>query len=68
VYDIVIRGGQVIDGSGGPAVIADVGINGRRIAAVGPELGEGRLVVNAESRVVTRLANTLTPWTILIWE
>jgi N-acyl-D-aspartate/D-glutamate deacylase len=53
VYDIVIRGGQVIDGSGGPAVIADVGINGRRIAAVGPELGEGRVVIHAESRVVT---------------
>src|SRR5580692_1471091 len=33
--------------------MADVGINGRRIAAVGPELGEGRVVIHAESRVVT---------------
>jgi len=33
--DLLIRGGQVIDGSGAPAVRADVGIIGDRIAFIG---------------------------------
>jgi N-acyl-D-amino-acid deacylase len=34
-YDLVIRGGTVYDGSGAEPVIADVGIRGDRIAAIG---------------------------------
>ena len=34
-FDVLLRGGQVLDGSGGPARRADVGITGDRIAAVG---------------------------------
>ena len=34
-FDVIIRGGTVYDGTGGPAVRADVGIKGDRIAAVG---------------------------------
>ena len=34
-FDVLIRGGQVVDGTGSPAVRADVGIRGDRIAAVG---------------------------------
>ncbi len=34
-FDILIRGGSVIDGSGAPRVTADVGIRGDRIAAIG---------------------------------
>jgi N-acyl-D-amino-acid deacylase len=33
--DVIIRGGTVYDGTGGPAVRADVGIRGIRIASVG---------------------------------
>lgn len=33
-YDLVLRGGRVIDGSGAPAVTADIGIAGDRIAAI----------------------------------
>ncbi|HCI86068.1 MAG TPA: N-acyl-D-aspartate/D-glutamate deacylase, partial [Dehalococcoidia bacterium] len=33
--DVVIRGGTVVDGTGSPPVIADVGISGDRITAVG---------------------------------
>ena len=33
--DILIRGGQVLDGSGAPATRADVGIRNGRIVAVG---------------------------------
>ncbi len=39
-YDLVIRGGLVVDGSGAPARVADVALRGERIAAVG-EVGPG---------------------------
>ena len=35
-YDIVITGGSVIDGTGGPAVMTDVGVRDGRIATIGP--------------------------------
>lgn len=53
MYDIVVKGGLVVDGSGCPPIVADVAINGRQIAAIGPDLGEGRLVVDAKGKVVT---------------
>jgi len=34
-YDILIRGGTVYDGSGGPPLRGDVAVNGDRVAAVG---------------------------------
>ena len=34
-YDLIISGGTVYDGEGGPGVIADVGVKGDRVAAVG---------------------------------
>ncbi len=34
-YDVVIRGGTVYDGSGSPPEVADVGIRGDRVAAIG---------------------------------
>lgn len=34
-HDIIIRGGTLYDGSGGPAVIADLAIDGDRITAIG---------------------------------
>lgn len=34
-FDVIIRGGMVYDGTGGPGVRADVGIRGDRVAAVG---------------------------------
>jgi N-acyl-D-amino-acid deacylase len=34
-YDLIIRGGTVYDGSGGPGVRADVGVQGETIATVG---------------------------------
>jgi N-acyl-D-amino-acid deacylase len=35
-YDILIRGGTIYDGSGGPPVRGDVAVSGDRVAAVGP--------------------------------
>ncbi len=34
-FDLIIRGGHVVDGTGNPWFAADVGIRGDRIAAVG---------------------------------
>ena len=34
-YDLIIRGGTLVDGSGGPARAGDVAVDGDRIAAVG---------------------------------
>jgi N-acyl-D-amino-acid deacylase len=34
-YDVILRGGTVYDGSGQPPIVADVAIDGDRIAAIG---------------------------------
>ncbi len=53
-YDIVIRGGLVVDGTGAAAEVADVAIVGDRVAAVGPGLdGAGRREIAADGLVVT---------------
>ena len=53
MHDLVIRGGRVVDGSGAPARIADVAIEGDRIAAVGEEVGPGRQEIDAKGMLVT---------------
>ena len=45
-YDVVLAGGEVHDGLGGPAQVADVGIRGDRVAAIGDLSG-----ARAETRV-----------------
>jgi len=52
-YDLVIRGGQVIDGSGGAAVDADVAIKDGLIAAVGEITAKGAEEIDARGRIVT---------------
>jgi N-acyl-D-aspartate/D-glutamate deacylase len=52
-YDLVIRGGRVVDGNGGPPRTADVAITGGVIAEVGPALGRGRREVGADGALVT---------------
>jgi N-acyl-D-aspartate/D-glutamate deacylase len=52
-YDIVIRNGTVVDGSGLGSFPADVGIVDDRIAFVGRVKGRGREEIDAEGHVVT---------------
>jgi dihydroorotase len=53
-YDLLIRGGTVIDPANGRHEIADVAVAGGRIAAVGPDLpGEAAEVADARGLLVT---------------
>lgn len=52
-YDLVIRNGNVIDGSGQPARRSDVVIDGGKIIAVGTVPGSGREEIDATDRIVT---------------
>jgi N-acyl-D-aspartate/D-glutamate deacylase len=53
-WSLLIRGGEVIDGSGAPRRRADVAVDGDRIAAVAPDLAGGaRRVIDAAGHVVT---------------
>jgi N-acyl-D-amino-acid deacylase len=51
-YDLVIRGGTVVDGSGLPRYGADVGIRGDRIARIGTIHERGREELDARHQVV----------------
>ena len=53
-FDVVIRNGRVMDGSGNPWLRADIGIRGDRIVAVGmlPK-AEAPTIIDARDRLVT---------------
>ncbi|PAW82721.1 MAG: aminoacylase [Pedosphaera sp. Tous-C6FEB] len=51
-YDLVLRGGRLMDGSGQPAVVADVAVKGGRIAAVGRIPGTAKRTVDVTGLVV----------------
>ena len=53
-WDILIRGGVVIDGSGGPGTIGDIALVAGRIAALNPSLaGDATKVIDAAGLAVT---------------
>jgi N-acyl-D-amino-acid deacylase len=52
-YDVIIRNGTIIDGSGMPRYRADVGIAAGKIATIGKIRGQAREVIDAEGHVVT---------------
>ena len=53
-YDLLVRGGRVVDGSGSPWYRADVGIVGDTIVAIGRPLdGSARRVLDAGGRIVS---------------
>lgn len=52
-YDLVIRGGLVVDGSGGQPYTADVGVRGSQIEAVGYIAQAGHEEINAKGKIVT---------------
>ena len=52
-YDLVIKNGSVIDGSGAPRYRADVAVSGGKIAAIGRIDSKARQSIDAEGHVVT---------------
>ena len=52
-YDLVIRNGTVVDGSGGPSYPADVAVSGDRIAEIGRITERATTEIDAEGHAVT---------------
>jgi N-acyl-D-amino-acid deacylase len=52
-FDLVVRGGTVLDGTGSPPREADVAVQDGRIAAIGPIAGAGREEIDARGLAVT---------------
>ncbi len=52
MHDLVIRGGRVVDGTGTPAVTADVAIDGDRIVEVGRVEGRAHRTIEADGALV----------------
>lgn len=55
-YDVVIRGGTIVDGTGKPAFKADLGIKGDRIVRIAPEglsADSGKKAINATGKIVS---------------
>ena len=55
--DVLIRNGQLVDGTGAPAYVADIAIKDGRIAAIGSDLeaslGSARQTIDAAGLIVT---------------
>ncbi|HEV7385828.1 MAG TPA: D-aminoacylase [Phenylobacterium sp.] len=52
-YDLVIRGGEILDGSGGKPIHGDVAVKGDRIAYVGPHApGRGKTEIDAKGKAI----------------
>src|SRR4030081_2509369 len=54
-FDVLIRNGRVVDGTGNPSTLSDIGLRGGRIAAM------GRLGDRAATRVIDADGLTVTP-------
>jgi N-acyl-D-aspartate/D-glutamate deacylase len=52
-FDLVIRNGLVVDGSGSSARVADVAVENDRIVAVGDEVAKGHREIDANGLLVT---------------
>src|SRR5579864_3920513 len=52
-YDLVVRGGTVVDGTGAPGHTADVAVSAGRVVEVGKVEGRGRSEADADGALVT---------------
>src|SRR5687767_9201001 len=51
-YDLIIRGGRLVDGTGNPWVYADVAVRGDQVVAVGRVAGAGKREIDAKGLIV----------------
>ena len=52
MYDLIIRNGTIIDGSGEERFVGDVAVNGNQISAVGQVSGSGKREIDATDHLV----------------
>ena len=52
MHDLVIRNGKIVDGTGAPAFVGDLAIDGDKISAVGGEISEGKREIDAKGLLV----------------
>ena len=53
-WDLLIRGGLLIEGSGRPGAAGDIAVAGARIAALGPSLtGQAKKIIDAKDLAIT---------------
>ena len=57
-HDILIKGGQVIDGTGSSAKYADVAIKDGIIVEIGKTDGQAEQEIDAEGQTVSRVLGT----------
>ena len=53
MHDLVIRNGKIVDGTGAPAFVGDIAIDGGVIARVDGKAGAGRREIDASGLLVT---------------
>jgi N-acyl-D-aspartate/D-glutamate deacylase len=53
MHDMIIRGGTVVDGTGGAPFVGDVAVDAGRITSVGQVVGEARADIDASACIVT---------------
>ncbi len=53
MYDLIIKNGSILDGTGQPAFSADVAIRAGKIVRIGQDLTGGRKVIDATGLTVT---------------
>jgi N-acyl-D-amino-acid deacylase len=64
-YDVLIKDGQIYDGSGSPAFTGDIGINADTIATIGDlKNAKGRTEINAEGLAVAPGFINMLSWAV----
>jgi N-acyl-D-aspartate/D-glutamate deacylase len=53
MHDLVIRGGTIVDGTGGPTHVGDVAVDADKIVSVGGQAGPGQREIDATGLLVT---------------
>lgn len=53
MLDLLIKGGDIVDGTGRPRFTADIGVGDGRIVAVGDLSGPARRTIDATGMLVT---------------
>lgn len=53
MYDIKITGGTIIDGTGAPGYVGDVGIKDGKVVALGRAEGDAERIIDAKGKAVT---------------